>query len=73
MGVQASCPSSDFKQSGSDGSVQQIPKLVVNSLPKVNDYKMQISWEELTQGELHVLVERVKRTVKTIVTGREGM
>jgi len=45
MGVQAGCPSSDLEQSGSDGGVQQVPKLVVDRLPKVNDYGVQVSWE----------------------------
>jgi len=46
MGVQASCPSNNLKQPRSDGGIQQVPKLVVDSLSKVNDYKTQVSWEE---------------------------
>jgi len=72
MGVQASCPSSDLEQPGSDGGVQQVPKLVVDRLPEMNDYGVQVSREERTPGELHALVEMAKRVVKTIVTGREG-
>ena len=72
MRVQASCPSSDLKQPSSDGGIQQVPKLVVDSLSKVNDYKTQVSWEEQTVGEPHILVEMVKRTVKISVTDREG-
>jgi hypothetical protein len=46
VGVQARCPSSNLKQPSSDGGIQQVPQLVVDSLSKVDDYKMQVSWEE---------------------------
>ena len=46
MGVQASCPSSNLKQPSSNGGIQQVPELVVDSLSKVNDYKTQVSGEE---------------------------
>jgi len=72
MGVQAGCPSSNPKHPSSEGGAYQVPKLVVDSLSEVNDYKTQVSWEEWTLSEPHVLVEMVKRTVKIIVTSREG-
>ena len=72
VGVQASCPSSDLKQSSTDGGIQQVPELVMDSLSKVNNYGRQVSWEERILGGPDVPVDMEKRTVKIIVTAREG-
>ena len=72
MGVQARCPSGNLKQSSSHGGIQQVPKLVVNSLSKVNSCKGKVSWKERIPGEQRVLVDMLKRTVKMIVTARVG-
>lgn len=72
MGIQASRPPSNLEQASNDGGEQQIPKPVVDGLSKVNDYEIQVSWEERILGELYKPVENEKRTVRITVTGREG-
>lgn len=72
MGIQASCPPSNLKQASNDGGEQQISKPVVDGLSEVNNYEVQVSWEERILGELYKPVENEKRAVRIIVTGREG-
>lgn len=71
MGVEAGSPSGDFEQSTGDCGVQQVPKVVVDSLSEVENYKMWVSWE-WSPGELHVPVEMENMAVATAVAGREG-
>ena len=44
----------------------------MDGLSEVNDYETQVSWEKRTVGELHTPVEKVKRTVRITVAGRDG-
>lgn len=72
MGIQASCPPGDFEQASKDSGEPQVSKPVTDGLSHMNDYEMQVSWETRILGDLDTPVEKVKRTVKITVAGREG-